>query len=274
MTDTQSEYKSLDHRTDAILDSFDDSFAAMLSRAQARVITRLRGAITLDPDGDVTLSAANVRVVQSLPTIFKQAMQAEGYDRLLTNFAGKFDGGMDIIETILNRITDGYKIRPVIFTAADRDYFTSVKKGTVINLLSTVDQVSETARRNVMFTVGGRPFEKTAVTIAERLHVAAGEASTLAATGISTFYRTITDKGFETIEDALSTSGKTLEYTYYGPDDKFTRPFCERLMKQAQAGRTWSRRQIEAMDNGQLPDVFRSCGGWNCRHSWIVAPLK
>lgn len=267
----ETELRSLDHRTDALLGRFDDSFSSLLARAQARVTSFLRGKLELDVKGNVKLTGANMKVIQSLPTIFKQALDSEGYSSLLSSFVGSFDGGMKIMEQVLGEITQGYKIRPVEFTSDDLAYFNSIKTGTTINLLSLVDQTAETARRNVMFTVGGRPFEKTAVAIAERLHVALGEASTLAATGISTFYRTISNSGFEHIEDALGASGKTLKYTYYGPDDKFTRPFCERLVKLAQAGKTWRRDEIERMNNGQLPDVFRTCGGFNCRHQWIVA---
>ena len=53
--------------------------------------------------------------------------------------------------------------------------------------------------------------------------------------------------------------------------DKLIRPFCKRLMAQAARGRTWSRQQIDRMDNGQMPDVFSTCGGFNCRHQWAVA---
>lgn len=261
---------SLDHRTDAILTTFDNHFGNILSQAQVRTILALRSRLTLEDD-EVKMTAANVRVIKALPQIFRQALDQEGYSSLVTNFLDSFDGGLTTLDAILSDITDGYKITPVEFTAADYAYFDEVKGSVALNLNDSVDRVAQIARQNTMFTVAGNSFEKTAVALAERLHIAAPEASSLAATGISTFYRTIADKGYETIEKKLQGAGKTLEYTYYGPQDKLERPFCRNLTTLARKGRTWSRPQIAAMDNDQLPDVFRTCGGFRCRHQWIVA---
>lgn len=63
-------------------------------------------------------------------------------------------------------------------------------------------------------------------------------------------------------------TGEKLEaerYTYMGaPVDKVMRPFCrERYMK------TYTRAEIDAMDNGQGLSVWESGGGWRCRHQWV-----
>lgn len=273
MDSIQHKLALLDHRTDSVLSSFDSGFSGVSSQARLRTLLKLRSTLDLEPGGAIKQTAANVRIIRSLPTIFRQALSASGYDGLIAQFLSSFDGGLTTFEEILNQITDGYKIKPVVFTAKDRNYFDAVKEATSINIEDVVDSAASSARRNVMFTVGGQPFDQTAVEVAERLSVSLGEARTLAATGISTFYRTIADNGFETIDEALKPSGRQLEYTYYGPPagDPLIRPFCKRLMSQAAGGKTWSRAQIDAMDNGQLPDCFRTAGGFNCRHQWAVA---
>jgi hypothetical protein len=35
-------------------------------------------------------------------------------------------------------------------------------------------------------------------------------------------------------------------------------------------GKGYTREEIDRMDNGQLPNVFRTGGGWNRRHQWII----
>ena len=49
-----------------------------------------------------------------------------------------------------------------------------------------------------------------------------------------------------------------------------TRPFCERLLK---SDRTYTREEIDRMNNGQIPNVFVTCGGFSCRHQWVLSAL-
>ena len=65
-----------------------------------------------------------------------------------------------------------------------------------------------------------------------------------------------------------SATGRDHEtFLYSGPIDGRMRPFClERI------GRVFSRRAIDAMDNGQLPNVYLTCGGHRCRHTWLPVP--
>ena len=82
---------------------------------------------------------------------------------------------------------------------------------------------------------------------------------------MSTWYRTATDRAFQIIEEDLP--AQEIRYEYSGLDDKLTRPFCEHLLE---VGKAYTRAEIEKMDNGQLPNVFLTGGGWNCRHQWIL----
>jgi hypothetical protein len=54
-------------------------------------------------------------------------------------------------------------------------------------------------------------------------------------------------------------------FAYMGPADVKLRPFCRERV-----GKVFTREQIEAMDNGQMPNVFLSGGGYNCRHTFIA----
>jgi hypothetical protein len=57
------------------------------------------------------------------------------------------------------------------------------------------------------------------------------------------------------------------KWSYVGPDDDVTRPFCQDLLSRDPA--IYTTEEIEEMDNDQDLDVFTSCGGWNCRHRWV-----
>jgi len=64
---------------------------------------------------------------------------------------------------------------------------------------------------------------------------------------------------------ATNTLGPEQGYLYTGPVDGRTRDWClERV------GKVYTRAEIEAMDNNQLPNPFLTGGGYNCRHSFIA----
>jgi len=83
------------------------------------------------------------------------------------------------------------------------------------------------------------------------------EAQTLFDTQVSIYGRQL---------EAMSTEneGPQQAFLYTGPVDGRTRDWClERV------GRVFTRADIEAMDNNQLPNPFITGGGYNCRHSWL-----
>lgn len=181
-----------------------------------------------------------------------------------------FDGGLPLLDGVLKSLTDKFDQDEITFTDREQTYFGELKKGTAVNLESVISGTANAARRTAMFHLGGSPFQALAEDIAEKLDVSVGEAGSIASTGIATFYRTIADVGYKKIERALP-KNKTLMYTYLGPEDRLNRPFCHNLLTQRDNGKRWTREEIDVMDNGSLPNVFRSAGSWRCRHSWLVA---
>lgn len=269
--DLEQQYENLDRRTDSILSSFDSHFSSVLARAQTRTSVQLRNTLAVEADGTVRPTAANVRVLRRLPDMFRRSLSSEGYDRLINSFIGSFNGGLPTMEAILATIAEGYDVAAPEFTAQDQAFFQELKSGVALNFEASVDLVSQGARMATTFSVAGSPFEDLAVQLAGRLHLALGQAQNIAATGISTFYRTVAAQGYKQIDDDLEPHGKQLEYSYYGPLDKLNRPFCRRLEALARSGKTWNREEINKMNNEQLPDCFTTAGGYRCRHQWIVA---
>ena len=57
------------------------------------------------------------------------------------------------------------------------------------------------------------------------------------------------------------------ERLYIGPVDGIIRKFCLKHV-----GKVYSIEKIKKMDNGQLPNVLVTGGGYNCRHTWTAVP--
>ena len=265
--DIGGDYRALNGRVDSILATFDLQLAALLAKAQIRTSLKMRRLLTVEDDGTIRPTVANIKALRQLPKLFRDSLSAEGYDGLVTGFLASFNGGLPRMEKILGKIAKAYALVPPTFTAADKAFFDALKQNTALNLEAAIDLVSQSARQSTMFSVGGTSYEEMAVQLAGKLHIALGQAESVAVTGISTFYRTIAAQGFQQIEE----SGKPLAYTYYGPLDVLNRPLCRELEEAARSGKTWTKVEIDRMNNGQIPDVFTTCGGYRCRHQWIVA---
>ena len=118
------------------------------------------------------------------------------------------------------------------------------------------------AGRVLALTVVKSSFRMSAACLKVLCETAEGEAERLRAeteTAASVLSR---------IAITSSATGRDHEtFLYSGPIDGRLRPFClERV------GRVFSRKAIDAMDNGRLPNVYLTCGGHRCRHTWLPIP--
>jgi hypothetical protein len=90
-------------------------------------------------------------------------------------------------------------------------------------------------------------------------------ATSLGETSMVLFYGLANERVYSRIQEGQSAP---LVFDYQGPEDVLNRKFCAHLLKQRDAGKRWTREQIDLMDNHQIPDVFVSKGGWRCRHGY------
>lgn len=157
-------------------------------------------------------------------------------------------------------------LEAVKFSREDREAFAGQQTNLAEAIRGVVRSVAEAAKRRAAFSVGGTPIAELTELLAVEYGKTAAQAGGLADTAITTFYRSIQDRGFQRIEEA---NGAAVRYRYYGPDDVLTRPFCDELLDRT-ARRGLTRAEIDRLDNGQLPNVFLTGGGYRCRHTWVL----
>lgn len=100
-----------------------------------------------------------------------------------------------------------------------------------------------------------------------------------AARHASTIINTQVSKFFRQINVTASQNAGVKKFRYGGPAPE--REFCVNVMngnraalgishiRPAGKGRVYTTEEINAMNNGQLPNVTANAGGFNCRHFWI-----
>lgn len=250
--------------------AFEQRLREITSHAQARVIARLQERLTIT-DGMIEQTAGNLRVLRNLNSLFMSEMERAGAGALFESFVGEFQGQIPYLQEVLRSLSSQVQTplpsldAPLQFTAKDQGILVAFQANTVAALESTVQTAGAAAMTRGMFSVGGLKFGELVEALTEKLDTGIAQARTIADTSMSTFYRTATDRAFQAIEKGMPANA--VKYRYSGPMDKLERPFCRRL---TDADKGYTRKQIDAMSNGQLPSVFLTGGGWNCRHSWII----
>jgi len=117
----------------------------------------------------------------------------------------------------------------------------------------------------------GRVLALTVVKSSFRVSAAGRKVLSETAAGEAKRLRAETDTAASVLSRIAVTSSATGHdhetFVYSGPIDGRLRPFCAERV-----GRVFSRKAIDAMDNGQLPNVYLTCGGHQCRHTWLPVP--
>lgn len=127
------------------------------------------------------------------------------------------------------------------------------------NLLGVAEDAATALMRAVgAWSLSVTPASVMIETLAAGLDKSLSEAQTLFDTQASIYGRQIEAIGTESLPDDQP-------FLYTGPVDGRTRDWCL-----SRVGKVYTRREIEAMDNGQLPNPFLTGGGYNCRHAFLA----
>lgn len=246
---------------DSMLDTFEAELRVIVNKAQAMLAGLLQKKLDIK-DGNITSAPANIRLLRFLDDRFMEFLDEAGYGHLLKAFTSEFAGQQVFLQDTL----DYLGLPHPGFTATDLKALSVMKLNAVTSLELVAETAARTATQNAMFSLGALKFSDLVETVGEKLGASIGRARSVADTMQVGFYRMMTDVTFRKIEADLPEEEQ--RYAYSGPDDRLTRPFCKRLVE---SKKTYSREQIEKMDNGQLPNPMISAGGWNCRHTWLLA---
>jgi len=249
---------------------FERQVEGILASAQARVVGQLQRRLVIE-DGQIQRTPGNQQVLRRIDRMFSDSMERAGYGRLTEEFVQTFDGALPQFQEMLEAISVRLKTPlQVQFAPRDIDLFTTQKISAASQLETVVDGIAAAAKRRALFSVGALEFGDMVEQIATAFGRTVSEASGLAATSQSMFFRTVADRGYQQIEKGLKPG--SVKYSYEGPRDKLTRPFCRRLLERT-SKEPMTRSQIDALDNGSLPNAFITGGGWSCRHQWVVAEM-
>lgn len=258
------------HYYETLLDPFQRALTEQVIRAIAALTLNLRQTLSLDPKGRIEFTFANSSILGKVDTMFEDLLDQHGTARLIDGFVNQFPGQLPFLAEELNIINSTLKtplLAGPLLAATDLTVLLAQQKLAKQNIIDVAATVGDLAKRKILLNLNGLAVDAMASMLAKSLSVTPADATTLAATSASMFYRTAYDRVLQRVE----ASGHPLRYEYDGPRDNLNRPFCARMVEQSRSGRTWSRAEIDGLDNGQLPNVWISAGGYRCRHQWRIS---
>ena len=248
-------------RDAALIDALTEAFADELEQVLVLLTARIRQLVRqlrTNTDGRIVATTQNLALALRLRQDLLQALEEAGYRDVVFRAA---DEPLDrLARQILTAA--GPTAQAVEIGAFDLDALVALKEIRFAELLQVGEEIAvQLWRITVDGVLGTRPVLDLVDDLADLLDISARQARTVYDTAVSTFSRQV---------GQLGTTGAPDEaFLYVGPDDEKTRPFCE-----DRVDKVYSRAAIDAMDNGQLPNVMLTAGGFNCRHAWKrVSPL-
>lgn len=247
---TPADLAALDARLDRAIDTLGADLEADLIAVMRQLRRRILQLVDLlqTQQGRVQSTVVNLRIAQQAEAQLIQALQQAGYQRVVTSALNRLP------ELATFALAPLAKTGAGTLTAIDVNTLTAFRSLKLAEFLKVGQDVARTIRSTLLKAVmGTQDKAELILELSEVLDLTVPQARTLYETALSEFVRTIT---------AVKSSGESEElFLYSGPIDLRLRPFClERV------GKVFTRAEIDAMDNGQLPNTFLTMGGWNCRH--------
>lgn len=253
---------------DAMVSAFTEHLHAIVLQAQASVTGALQKKLSIK-EGVIENTPGNARTLRQVGKLLQKALDAHGYQRLVSAFTTEFPGQLPFLNEIVDWLGEQTvtPFPPINFTAQNLNVLGAVASNATTSLMAVMDNAASVAMTRGLFSIGGLQFSDLIETIADKLNNSIPQATTVADTSMSVFMRTATDERFKAM--TRDQPGFVMRYKYAGPDDKVTRPFCHAVLA-ATRKEAFTREDIDGLDNGQLPNVWITGGGWNCRHIWLV----
>jgi hypothetical protein len=196
--------------------------------------------------GSQTALARAVRAAK-LRVELQKALQAAGFGDLAETATSS---SLDRLVEQMGRLRGAAKL--AAFTTSDQSRILALKEIARLDLMGAGDELSHALWRTLAQGLySQRKVVDLLADLSDAVDVEESRLRTLYDTTVSIFGRQV---------EAMK-SGPDDVFAYIGPVDARLRPFCRQHV-----GKVYTRAEIDALDNKQLPNVFLTGGGYNCRH--------
>lgn len=243
---------SATERQAAVAEDLGRSYAKELAAVKADLERELRRLLLRAEEGSRTATAVAARALK-LRKELREMLELAGYDDLADTATVR---GLERMARAVERTRLAAQVSA--FTSRDATRIAALKELARLDLLAQGDDVAIAVWRSVVQGLySQRPVSAILDDLDAVLDGSMARAANLYDTTVSIFGRQV---------ELLKATGEATErFAFMGPVDAKTRPFCLKHV-----GKVYTRAEIEQLDNGQIPNVMLSGGGFQCRHHWVA----
>ena len=229
-----------------VADAIGQAYATELTRVLRDLERELQKLVLDAIDGSLTALSRGVRAAK-LRREVQKALDAAGYPHLTETATS---AALDRLVEQMGALRGAAKL--AAFTTSDQSRILALKEIARLDLLGAGQEIAHALWRTLAQGLfAQRKVGDLLADLADAVDVEEGHLRTLYDTTVSIFGRQV--------EAMKSKDGDV--FLYVGPVDQKLRPFCR-----AHVGKVYTKPEIDALDNGQLPNTFLTGGGYNCRH--------
>lgn len=215
--------------------------------------------------GMVDQSPKNSKKVVSIAAQFDRAIERSNYYPTVVAFVSKLSDQIGEFEKLYSIMRPSLGLPPMSLSDGDME----VLRNQAAASMAALDGRVLRARANLTHFLTKSLGELRATQLVRGVSDIIRKASLvepIARDQAYSFFRTVGSLVYSKLES----SGMVLLYSYVGVTAEGTRNFCKGLVE---GDRRFLRREIDDMENGQVPGVFHNAGGWGCQHWWAGTRL-
>jgi hypothetical protein len=243
----------------------------VIAIAQGDLQSAMLTGLTLDTEHRVTQTLANQKLIRRIPTLWQQALDDAGLEKIVDRYMAAFPQQIPAFRTIIETVNQQAKEPLPLpnFTAADQQYFKSLQLSAGSDVASVVENAATGVITKTAFSLGTIAFKDLVQRITDSTDASKAQAETLADTSLMGFYRSVAANAYDKIQEKVD---RPILYDWMGPNDKVTSAKCSALLA-ASKKQPLTREEIDQLRPypGSPGPVFVYGFHYNCRHSFVIS---
>ena len=248
------------------LEAYKKKSDAVLHKAIAALLLLL-GRKLIIKKGVIAPTLQNMRILKAVEKNFGSLLAGKGYRAALGEIRTALLAQPEVLDKVLKVTVP----KPPIVTPREAAIRSEALDGT-IGILS---QAPGLALQHKLDVAGesllGISLSDLGDVLGDAIEPLPGRLAVESDTAVMRYYRAMAQRAFAQLQKGHDDQ---MRFRYAGPLDRKNRKFCHEHMIKSRDGVSWTKAEIEQLDNGQGLPVLTSNGGFGCRHQWIAAVTK
>lgn len=261
MTQEQVELHSA--TVDQVVSEFSGRVSSSVDEVVGKVSSWLLDNLSVK-SGRVSANPENSAKLIEVVAAVRRAITESDYYPAAVDFVSSFHEQVDHFSDLYSSM--GSELPTVILSEEDHDVLADQAAAALIVLEAEVARVLVNLKTVLSRSIGGVAIGELTGVVSEVIR-RLNRVEPIARDQLLLFFRVVANLAYTNIER----SGKQLLYKYVGPRSEESRDFCKACSTRSNDPGSFTREDIAALDNRQVPDVMCAGGGYGCRHWWAIA---